>query len=91
MLALAHGMQRAIDRGEIGDQAQAARRFGITRARVSQIFDLTLLAPAIREAVLGMEAVEGAEPLSERALRDLCRHDSWHQQEAAWNAPRKER
>ena len=44
-LALAHMIQRAIDRGEIRDQAEAARRLGLTRARLTQILDLTLLAP----------------------------------------------
>lgn len=57
-------------------------------ARVTQLLDLTLLAPAVQEAVLGMECVDGTEPVSERTLRDICRHDSWHLQQAAWNATR---
>jgi len=35
MLALAHQMQRAIDRGELPDQAAVARRLGLTRARLT--------------------------------------------------------
>lgn len=46
-LALAHTIQRAIDSGEIRDQAEAARRLGLTRARLTQILDLTLLAPDV--------------------------------------------
>ena len=70
MLALAHYLQGKIDRGEIRDRAELARRLGITRARVTQILDLTLLAPGIQEEVLFMEAVDGKEPKSERGLRN---------------------
>jgi len=74
MLALAHKIQHAIDRGVVIDRAEVARRLGLTRARVTQLLDLTLLAPDIQEAVLALEAVDGAEPVSERALRNGRRH-----------------
>jgi hypothetical protein len=74
MLALAHKIQAAIDRGVVHDRAEVARRLGLTRARVTQLLDLTLLAPDIQEAVLALEAVDGAEPVSERALRNGRRH-----------------
>ena len=44
MLALAHKIQDAIDGGILRDRAEAARRLGLTRARVTQLLDLTLLA-----------------------------------------------
>lgn len=88
LLALAHSMQRAIDAGEVRDQAEAGRRFGISRSRVTQIADLTLLSPRIQEAVLGMETVDGAEAVFERALREVLRHEAWVVQEAAWAASR---
>ena len=69
MLAMAHHLQSMIDRGEIRDRAELARRLGISRARVTQILDMTLLAPGIQEEVLFMEAVDGKEPISERQLR----------------------
>jgi hypothetical protein len=59
MLALAHLIQRAIDRGELADQAAAARRLGLTRARLTQVLDLALLAPDVQEKVLSLESVEG--------------------------------
>lgn len=90
MLALAHRIQRAIDTGVIKDRVEAAARFGVTGARVTQLLDLTLLAPAVQEAVLAMECVDDAEPVSERTLRDICRYDSWHMQQAAWNMPERE-
>jgi hypothetical protein len=51
-LALAHTIQRAIDRGEIRDQAEAARRLGLTRARMTQILGLTFLAPDLQDLIL---------------------------------------
>ncbi|KAA0249416.1 MAG: hypothetical protein EDX89_24045, partial [Acidobacteria bacterium] len=72
-LALAHEVQRAIDRGELKDQADAARRLGLTRARLTQLMALTLLAPDIQESVLSLEAVDGMESLAERAMRPALR------------------
>ena len=39
-LALAHHLQAAIERGFVADQAALARKLGLTRARVTQLFDL---------------------------------------------------
>lgn len=90
LLALALSIQRAIEAGVIQDQAEAARRLGITRARVTQISDLTLLSPRIQEAVLAMQTMDGAEPITERGLRDSLRFDSLVLQEAVWAAPRRD-
>lgn len=77
-LALAHMIQRAIDRGEIRDQAEAARRLGLTRARMTQILDLTLLAPDLQESVLLMQ--DRTTPLNERALRATAQATTWPEQ-----------
>ena len=73
MLALAHKIQEAIDREVVRDRAEVARRLGITRARVTQLLDLTLLAPEIQEEILFAEAVDGVEPISERAIRNIVK------------------
>ena len=83
-LARAHRLEAAIERGEYADRADLARQLGFTRARVTQILDLLLLAPDLQERVLDMEAVDGVEPLSERSLRDVVRHECWADQRAAW-------
>ena len=90
LLALAHRVQREIDAGSMKDRAEAARKLGISRARVTQVLDLTLLSPRIQEAVLSMETVGGAEPVTERSLREVLKYDLWALQEAVWSAPRKE-
>lgn len=84
MLAFAHSLQAAIDRGDYRDQADAARQLGLTRARVTQLMNLTLLAPEIQESVLFLEAVDGREPLSERELRRVLGSLVWEEQIAVW-------
>lgn len=88
MLALAHHIQWAIERGDVVDAATVARRLGLTRARVSQLLDLCLLAPDIQEEILVLEAVDGAEPMAERALREIGREVRWKPQRAVWASVR---
>jgi hypothetical protein len=64
MLALAWKIQEAVDRGEIKDRAEAARRLGVTRARVTQLLALPLLPVRVQEAILLRADIN-----SERALR----------------------
>ena len=49
---------------------------------MTQILDLLLLAPDIQEHILHLKAVDGVEPLAERALRDVVRHACWAEQRA---------
>lgn len=84
MLAFAHGLSAAIDRGEFRDQAEAARHFQLTRARITQLMNLTLLAPDIQEQVLFLEAIDGREPTSERDLRAVVYAGDWATQQALW-------
>lgn len=83
-LALAHHLQRAIDRGAVLDQAAVARKLGLTRARVTQFFDLLILAADLQEQVLALKAVDGAEPMAERTLRTVAHTGTWAAQRAAW-------
>ena len=83
-LALAHHLQAAIDRGSIADRAAVARKLGLTRARVTQLLDLLMLAPDLQEAVLALEAVDGAEPMAERTVRAVAHAGTWMEQRAAW-------
>lgn len=78
MLALAHTTQRAIDRGEIRDQAEAARRLGVTRARITQILDLTLIAPDLQESLL--LAQDGPARHGEKWLHAAALAMTWSEQ-----------
>jgi hypothetical protein len=82
MLALAHTVADAIASGKLVDQADAARRLGLTRARITQLLALMQLAPDLQEHVLFLEAVDGIEPLTERDLRNVTGVASWDEQRA---------
>jgi hypothetical protein len=82
MLALAHKIQQAIDHGAVRDRADVARRLGLTRARLTQLLDLTLLAPDIQEQILWAESVDGLEPMGERSVRAVVHVETWAKQRA---------
>jgi hypothetical protein len=84
-LALAHEIDRRIRVGALDDLAHAARVFGLTRARVTQLVNLTLLAPAIQEAILAMPPVTvGRDTITERSLRPIVAEAEWERQLAGW-------
>ncbi len=82
LLALAHTIDRRIRSGEIRNWAEAARLVGVTRARMTQIAKLLLLAPQIQEGILNLSNVtRGADPVTERALRVATAQLDWQRQE----------
>ena len=89
MLAFAHTMRDEIAQSRLPDQAEAARRLGVTPARVSQLLDLLSLAPDIQEHILFLEAVDGRQPMYERQLRPLVRERHWSAQRAAFDQLRR--
>ena len=54
LLVLGHHFERLVRDGVVKDYAEIAR---LTRARVTQIVNLTLLAPEIQEAILAVTPV----------------------------------
>jgi hypothetical protein len=89
MLAFARWLVSAIDRGLYAALADAARDLGLTRARVSQLVDLTLLAPDIQEAVLALEHAAGPQRITEHALRTVVAAIAWPEQRRRWDALRR--
>ena len=87
LLALAHHIERRVRSGELDDFAAAARAYGLTRARVTQIVNLTLLAPAIQEEILAMGPVTvGRDRITEKALRAVVAEPEWERQTTIWNS-----
>jgi hypothetical protein len=86
LLAMAHHLEALIQKGSVAGRADIARRLGVTRARVTQILDLTLLAPDIQEEILFAEAVDGVEPRTEREARRVARELDWQRQRALWRS-----
>lgn len=86
--ALAHQIDRKIRAGELRDYAHAAEVLGLTRARVSQISGLTLLAPAIQEAILELRPA-ARDPVTERQLREIVAEPLWEKQMRLWRLVRR--
>jgi hypothetical protein len=55
LMALAVKFQDMVDRGEVRDYADLARLGFVTRARLTQIMNLMLLAPDIQERLLDLD------------------------------------
>ena len=77
LLALAHKWEGMVRRGEVADYAQIARRMGLSRARVTQICSLSLLAPEIQDAVL---VSSSNQDIPERSLRRTSSKVKWSRQ-----------
>ena len=80
-LALAHALQGRVDPSEFADYATMARALGFTRAWITQLMGLLLLAPDIQAEILFLEVPPGEQPISERRLRDsVLRSLDWREQ-----------
>ena len=89
LLVLAYSVERAIRDGTTyRDYADAARSLRITRARLTQIINLTFLAPEIQEEILFMSTAGKGEysihPINERALRWVAGTADWSEQKKRW-------
>jgi hypothetical protein len=76
-MALAIKFQEMVDRGEVRDYADLARFGYVTRARLTQIMNLLLLAPDIQEQFLFGIQTNGS---TEKALRAVCTEVCWSDQ-----------
>jgi len=84
-LALAHALRCRLERGEFDDFADMARQLGFTRARVTQLVDLLLLAPEVQEEILFLELPPGVQPVSARGLREAVLGTiDWQKQRRRW-------
>jgi hypothetical protein len=81
MLALAHKIEDAIQRGVAHDRADVARP--AIAGPGHGALELTLLVPEIQEDVLRLESVNGVEPVCERRVRFLVRAGDWARQREA--------
>jgi hypothetical protein len=84
MLALAHECEALITAGVVADRAELAAVLGFTRARVTQLMDLTLLAPDIQEEILVAEVEPGRDAVTEHGLRAIVRDATWECQRERW-------
>ena len=85
LMALARRLEGLVRDGRVNDYAELARLGHVSRARLSQILSLTLLAPDIQEAVLFLPRVDsGRDPITERDLRPIVAVLDWTKQRRMW-------
>ena len=89
MMALAVRLDHLIKSGQITDQAELARVGHVSRARLTQIMDLNLLAPDIQEEILffGDSVTTFAVPI-ERSVRNIAKMTDWSLQRRSWRNSR---
>jgi uncharacterized protein YjiS (DUF1127 family) len=61
-----------LDKGIANSKANLARKEGVTRARVTQILNLTKLAPEIQNYLMTIEDRKDLKILTERRLRKIA-------------------
>lgn len=79
LMALALKFQEMVDRGEVRDYADIARLGYVTRARLTQIMNLMLLAPEIQEFLL-----LAGPGCCERDIRRTTAEPLWSLQREIW-------
>lgn len=85
MMALAIRLDHLIKSGQVTDQAELARVGHVSRARLTQIMDLNLLAPSIQEEILTSEnLIAILTMVPERRFRFIASKPSWKEQRAGW-------
>lgn len=84
LLALAHRIDGMIHSGELKDLAEAARLIRVTRARITQIGNLKLLAPEIQHLILSAQINSRA---TERTMRTIGTNPLWIHQRNGLETP----
>jgi hypothetical protein len=81
LMALAIRCDQLLRSGAVPDATALASLAHVTQPRMTQILNLTLLAPDIQEALLCLPAVvEGKPEISEKGLRPVCAEVDWERQ-----------
>jgi len=81
LMALAIKFEQLLKDGSVKDYADLARLGGVSRARITQIMNLRLLAPRIQEQLLFCERVHSAkDDIQLRDLQTLALEADWGRQ-----------
>lgn len=84
-MALAIYYEDLIRQGHVHDYAEIATLGHVTRARVTQIMNLRLLAPDLQERLLFLiRIVGGRDVLCLRRLQPIALESDWQKQRTKW-------
>ncbi len=88
-MALAIHYEELIRAGHVSDFADLARLGHVTRARVTQIMNLRLLAPDIQEELLFLSTTtKGRDKTHLKELQPIVANASWNKQRQCWKGLR---
>ena len=92
LMALAIRFHKLIGEGQVADYAELARLAHVTRARITQIMNLLMLAPDIQEAILFLPRVDsGRASIHLRDLQPIALVPDWRKQRQMWDRIQIER
>ena len=87
-MALAIKMDGLVRSGAVKDYAELARLGNVSRARVTQIMNLNLLAPGIQEELLFLPRTEkGRDAVTLRDMQRVAISLDWKLQQEIWSQP----
>lgn len=85
LMALAIHFEEKLRQGHVRDMAQLSRLGHVSRARLTQIMNLRLLAPDIQEDLLNLPRVlQGRSPIKYRDLIPILQDPIWKSQREQW-------
>jgi hypothetical protein len=85
LMALAIRFDQLLREGLIGNQADLARLGDVSRARLTQIMNLVLLAPDIQEQLLSLpQPASGLRPIRLQQLQPIAAVSNWRTQRRMW-------
>lgn len=86
LMALAIRFDELICSGAVADYADLARLGHVTRARVTEIMNLLMLAPDVQEEILFLPRVTtGRDPIHLRQLQPIALVPDWRKQRRLWS------
>ncbi len=81
LMSLAIRLDSLLDSGLVANQTEIAKTVGITTARITQILNLTCLAPEIQQTILELESTtDPRDPVLERDARTIATNLCWSRQ-----------
>lgn len=87
LMALAIRFDELISEGEVADYAELSRLGSVSRARITQIMNLLMLAPDIQESLLHLDRVTGKrKTVLLQELQQLAVLPDWRHQRQMWKA-----
>lgn len=85
LMAPAVRFEHLLRTGQVKDYAELARLGHVTRARVTQVMNLLMLAPDIMEQILFLPPVQaGRDPIKEWEVRPIAAEPLWPRQRKLW-------